>query len=174
MARGPRRNLRPRLPGYLRAAARVVATLALPALAVGCAPRAGAAPAPADASAPARSDPKDCRRVSSTRDRGPQLINRGEIKAAIQALYPPQLVQTGVTGESRVRFVVDCDGTVRPGSIQVVSATLDAFRAPSAEVVSKMRFRPGRVAGSIVPVETGMPIIWTLIRGPKPAVEQGP
>lgn len=94
----------------------------------------------------------------------PKLINGSEMERALQRAYPALLRDAGITGNAVLRFVIDDDGRVEPGSVSVVSASHDAFGEASVQVANKMRFRPAKVAGRNVRVLISMPIQWQLDR----------
>lgn len=94
----------------------------------------------------------------------PQLRNASEVQRLLQRLYPPLLRDAGITGQVQMRFVVNAQGRVDPGSVSVVSATHDAFGEATTKVVEKMRFSPAKVGGRAVPVLVSIPISWTLER----------
>jgi TonB family protein len=94
----------------------------------------------------------------------PQLLNGSEVQALLAEMYPPLLRDAGVTGQAVMKFVVDAEGAVVPGSIVVVSSTHTGFAEASAAVVAAMRFSPAGVRGRAVPVLVNIPISWTLER----------
>ncbi|HEV2146451.1 MAG TPA: energy transducer TonB [Longimicrobiaceae bacterium] len=94
----------------------------------------------------------------------PELRNRAEVARLLQRLYPPLLRDAGITGQATIKFVVNAQGRVDPGSISVVSSTHDAFGEASTKVGEKMSFKPAKVGGRAVPVLVTMPVSWTLER----------
>lgn len=94
----------------------------------------------------------------------PVLQNAAEVQRLLQRLYPPLLRDAGITGQVQMKFVVNGQGRVDPGSVSVMNATHDAFGDASSKVVERMRFRPARVGGRPVPVLVQIPISWTLER----------
>ncbi len=92
----------------------------------------------------------------------PRLLNADEVQAILAEVYPPLLRGAGITGLVQMKFVVDAEGAVVPGSIVVLSATHPGFAGASAAVVAAMRFSPARVLGRAVPVLVQIPISWTL------------
>lgn len=92
----------------------------------------------------------------------PKLTNAAEVQRLLQRLYPPLLRDAGITGQATIKFVVDAEGRVDPGTISVVSATHDAFGEASTKVGEKLKFKPAKVGGRPVPVLVTMPITWTL------------
>lgn len=61
--------------------------------------------------------------------------------------YPPQLAQSSVSGEVRVRFDVDTLGRPVVGSFTVVASPHPAFSDAVKRVLSDMRFEPARTPG---------------------------
>jgi hypothetical protein len=92
----------------------------------------------------------------------PQLLNAVEVQAILAEMYPPLLRGAGITGLTEMKFVVDAEGAVVPGSIVAVSTTHQGFAEASAVVVAAMRFSPATVLGRAVPVLVQIPISWTL------------
>ncbi|HYW13955.1 MAG TPA: TonB family protein [Longimicrobium sp.] len=94
----------------------------------------------------------------------PRPSNVDSLRAALQASYPPALLQAGAGGRVHVAFVVAADGTV--GQAQVISSTDPAFDAPTLASVAVLRFTPGMRGGSPVATRVEIPIDW---RAPPPA-----
>lgn len=94
----------------------------------------------------------------------PALRNGAEMQRVLQRLYPPLLRDAGITGQTQLRFVVDGEGRVEPGSVTVVSSTHGGFQDASLRAAEKFRFRPARIGGRGVRVVITMPITWTLDR----------
>ena len=61
--------------------------------------------------------------------------------------YPPQLAQSSVSGEVRVRFEVDTLGRPIVGSFTVVASPHPAFSDAVKRVLPDMRFEPARTPG---------------------------
>ncbi len=94
----------------------------------------------------------------------PRPSNVDSLRAALQASYPPALLQAGTGGRVHVAFVVAPDGTV--GQAQVISSTDPAFDAPTLASVAVLRFTPGMRGGSPVATRVEIPIDW---KAPPPA-----
>jgi hypothetical protein len=97
-------------------------------------------------------------------DTQPNLINRTEIAAWIDRLYPAELRAAGTRDVSLVQFVVERDGLVDPTTLKVVSSSDERLEVPSVLVVERFRFQPGIYHGRPVRVLVQMPITWE----PKP------
>ncbi len=96
----------------------------------------------------------------------PRPSNVDSLRAALQASYPPALLQAGAGGRVHVAFVVATDGTV--GQAQVISSTDPAFDEPTLSSVAVLRFTPGMRGGSAVATRVEIPIDW---KAPPPAQE---
>lgn len=92
----------------------------------------------------------------------PALRNAGEIEALLERVYPDRLRRAGVTGETRLQFVVGTDGRVEPESVVVVASSHPAFDEPAIRAVRRMRFAPASVMGRPVRVIIDLPVRWTI------------
>lgn len=99
-------------------------------------------------------------------DAPPRVTNAPEMRAALQASYPPARLHAGTDGSVMVSFVVVADGSVRQA--RIVSSSDSAFDAPSLGAVALLRFTPGQVGGSPVSTRVDLPINW---QAPEPAPE---
>jgi len=95
----------------------------------------------------------------------PSLRNADDVQRALQRVYPPMLRDAGVTGQTVLQFVIDENGRVEPGSVEVVSSSDDQFAAAARRVVSSMRFSPAKIHGRTVRVTTTLPVSWVLANG---------
>jgi TonB family protein len=64
--------------------------------------------------------------------------------------YPPSLQSAGLEGRVTVRFVIDAEGRVEPGSIRITSAGHPGFEGSARETIRNTVFRPARVRGRAV------------------------
>ncbi|HEU0080104.1 MAG TPA: TonB family protein [Longimicrobiaceae bacterium] len=92
----------------------------------------------------------------------PALRNTAEMQQVLQRMYPELLRDAGIAGQTQLRFVVDAEGRVEPGSVTVVSATHPGVEAPSLRAAERFRFRPAKIGGRGVRVVISMPITWKL------------
>jgi periplasmic protein TonB len=92
----------------------------------------------------------------------PDLSNRSQVQRSIERNYPPLLRDAGVTGQVLLRFRVNEDGSVDPGSISIESTTHDAFGDAAKRVIERARFRPARVGGRAVKVWVTLPVNFQL------------
>lgn len=90
----------------------------------------------------------------------PTLASPGQARALIDGSYPANLRSAGVTGRVQVQFVVAPDGTVEPGSVEVIAATAAAFADAARSIVPKLKFRPGRKNGTAVRTRVVLPITY--------------
>jgi TonB family protein len=97
----------------------------------------------------------------------PRPSNVDSLRAALQAAYPPALLQAGAGGRVHVAFVVAADGSV--GQAQVITSTDPAFDSPTLASVAVLRFTPGMRGGSAVATRVEIPIDW---QAPPPAAEE--
>lgn len=72
----------------------------------------------------------------------PRLANRGAAVLGMREAYPPLLRDAGVSGETTATFLVLPDGSVSRGSIRVERVSAEDFRAPTRQVVARLRFAP--------------------------------
>jgi TonB family protein len=61
--------------------------------------------------------------------------------------YPPTLQAAGLEGRVSVRFVIDGEGRVEPGSVRITSATHAGFEESARETIIRTLFRPARARG---------------------------
>lgn len=97
------------------------------------------------------------RQTWSTRDILMQMIG-----SPTPPRFPEALRRAGVEGDVVVRFVVDTTGRVDMGSIEVVSATHDAFVVAVREALAKFRFSPSMAGERKVKALAVMPFRFTL------------
>ncbi|HEX2080292.1 MAG TPA: TonB family protein [Longimicrobium sp.] len=88
----------------------------------------------------------------------PQLLNHDEVAMSVVRRYPAGLRDRGVNGEVLLRFFVQQDGRVAPGSARTLRATHVGFIPAAATIVEGMRFRPARRNGQVVGVWVTQPI----------------
>jgi protein TonB len=92
----------------------------------------------------------------------PSLRNQENVQRQLERVYPPSLRDSGVTGETVLQFVIDENGRVEPGTVEVVSSSNEAFSAAARRIVGTMRFSPARSHGRTVRVTTTVPVRWTI------------
>lgn len=95
----------------------------------------------------------------------PELANRAEVQKALSRNYPPLMRDAGISGTVTVRFRITRTGTVDPSSVEVVESTHEAFSEAAVRVVTRMRFSPGKLHASPVPVWVTLPVTFTIANG---------
>ena len=59
--------------------------------------------------------------------------------------YPKELMEKGIEGYAKMRFVVDSTGKIDLGTVQTLESTNPGFIAAVREAIPGMRFRPAKV-----------------------------
>ena len=88
----------------------------------------------------------------------PRPVNVADLRAALDAGFPPERLARGAGGTVNVSFVVGADGAVRQA--RVVSSTDAAFDAPSLSALAVLRFSPATEGGAPVATRVEIPIQW--------------
>jgi TonB family protein len=88
----------------------------------------------------------------------PRPVNVADLRAALDAGFPPERLAQGAGGTVNVSFVAGADGAVRQA--RVVSSTDAAFDAPSVSALAVLRFSPATVGGTPVATRVEIPIQW--------------
>jgi len=99
---------------------------------------------------------------ASSADTQPELTNKRQAEMALQRAYPPRLRDGGVAGHTTVMLIIDKDGNVEPGSVQVQESTHDAFKDAAVRAVERFHFKPATLRGRPVAVLVTLPIAWEL------------
>ncbi|MDQ3309094.1 MAG: energy transducer TonB [Gemmatimonadota bacterium] len=89
---------------------------------------------------------------------------RRDLGRLLERNYPPNLRDSGVTGQAVMQFVVDENGRVEGSTIKVISSTHDAFGDASRDVLRQARFTPARVGSRKVRMMLQLPITWAVSR----------
>ena len=100
--------------------------------------------------------------AESAVDVRPSLRNAADVQRALERVYPEQLRDAGVTGETVLQFVIDENGRVEAGSVEILSSSNDQFAAAARRIVSSMRFSPAKSGGRTVRVTTTLPVTWAI------------
>lgn len=100
--------------------------------------------------------------AESAVDVRPSLRNAAEMQRALERVYPEALRSAGVTGETVLQFIIDENGRVESGSVEIVSSSNDEFAAAARRIVSSMRFSPAKAGGRTVRVTTTLPVTWAI------------
>lgn len=88
-------------------------------------------------------------------------LERNGLARLMERNYPPHLRDARVSGRALVEVIVDTDGRVRPGSAKVIETSHPAFEDATLRAAERFRFRPAKIAGTIVPVKVAIPVVWT-------------
>lgn len=88
----------------------------------------------------------------------PEIVNLREVQRILERNYPRQYADAGVAGQVQVKFLIDEEGRVAPGSVTVVTASHEAFGEAASRAVERFRFRPIVYRGAPVRVWVTMPI----------------
>ncbi|WP_420129298.1 TonB family protein [Longimicrobium sp.] len=104
--------------------------------------------------------PPDSGRVYELEDveTQPRPVNVADLRAALDAGFPPERLAQGAGGTVNVSFVVGADGAVRQA--RVVSSTDAAFDAPTLSALAVLRLSPATVGGTPVATRVELPIQW--------------
>ena len=90
----------------------------------------------------------------------PEALNGLSMAKLLSRAYPRSLLARGVGGDVKLRFVVDREGRVEPGSITVLSYEGEEFALLTVRYLHMLRFRPGYLSGRPVRVSVEMPVRW--------------
>jgi TonB family protein len=113
----------------------------------------GEAPAPDEPPAPEE------RELTGLVETTPTLVDPEGFTRLLLQEYPPLLRDAGVSGEVRVRFVVDQNG--RATEVVVLHSTHVEFVGPTRRVLGRVRFVPATVQGLPVRARVELPITWS-------------
>jgi TonB family protein len=78
--------------------------------------------------------------------------------------YPPEMVAANIEGTVLLQFVLETDGHVNRGAVEILQSTHEAFEAPARAMIVGCRFRPGRVRKQAVRVLVQMPVVFALAK----------
>lgn len=87
----------------------------------------------------------------------PRLRNAGDMRAALEAAYPPSLREQGIGGTTNVWFLIDADGAVQRVLVNASSGH-DAIDDAALEVARTMEFTPAYNREKRVPVWVALDI----------------
>ncbi len=88
----------------------------------------------------------------------PGLKSTRQAQQVILRSYPQALQDARVEGRVQLRFVVDANGKVEAGTIQVVATPVEALGEAAVEAIAKIEFEPGKKDGRPVRTLVVMPI----------------
>ena len=90
----------------------------------------------------------------------PSLASVANFQRVVSEGYPEELRRRRLGGIAEIAFVVDANGKVEPGSVEIVDATQPAFGEAAKLALLQTGFRPGKMSGSPVRVKVSLPIIY--------------
>lgn len=90
----------------------------------------------------------------------PKLTSSADAARIIQESYPEDLKRRKVGGLVEVQFVVDVEGNVIAGSVEVIDATQTALGEAARKAVTKLTFEPAKLNGSKVKSKVVLPIVY--------------
>ena len=82
----------------------------------------------------------------------PRLADVKQAGKAINKAYPRSLQRRGIGGRVQLRFVVDADGKVDSGTVEIVAASVEELGEAAKMAAVELLFVPGKIDGS--PVKT--------------------
>ena len=88
----------------------------------------------------------------------PSFESAKQAQGTIARSYPTDLLEAGIGGTVRVRFVVDAEGNVSSRSVEVIAASSEVLGDAAARAVTNIRFVPGKRDGSAASTLVEMPI----------------
>ncbi len=89
----------------------------------------------------------------------PKLASASQATRLIQGSYPAMLKNSGVGGTVQMEMVVDKDGKVEPGSVEVASSNAQLAEAAKG-VATKLEFYPGKVKDTAVRSRVVLPLVY--------------
>lgn len=93
----------------------------------------------------------------------PRLASATAAAKLIQDSYPEDLKRRKVGGLVELQFVVDAQGNVVAGTVEVVDATQTALGEAAKKVITRFTFAPGKVNGKQVKSKVVLPIVYKVM-----------
>ena len=93
----------------------------------------------------------------------PKLASATSAAKLIQDSYPEDLKRRKVGGLVELQFVVDAQGNVVAGSVEVVDATQTALGEAAKKVITRFTFEPGKLNGNKVKSKVVLPIVYKVM-----------
>lgn len=90
----------------------------------------------------------------------PKLSSSTTAARLIQESYPDDLKRRKVGGLVELQFVVDAQGNVVAGTIEIVDATQTTLGEAAKKAVSGFQFEPGKLNGAKVKTKVVLPIVY--------------
>ncbi|MEO7996538.1 MAG: energy transducer TonB [Gemmatimonadaceae bacterium] len=93
----------------------------------------------------------------------PKLSSTTTAAKLIQDSYPEELKRKKVGGLVELQFVVDAQGNVVAGSVEVVDATQTELGEAAKKMASRLTFEPGKLNGAKVKSKVVLPIVYKVM-----------
>jgi periplasmic protein TonB len=93
----------------------------------------------------------------------PKLTSTATAAKMIQDSYPEELKRRKVGGLVELQFVVDAQGNVVAGTVEVVDATQTALGEAAKKMASRLTFEPGKFNGAKVKSKVVLPIVYKVM-----------
>lgn len=90
----------------------------------------------------------------------PRLSSASTAARLIQESYPEDLKRRKVGGMVELQFIVDAQGNVVAGSVEIVDATQTTLGEAAKKAVAGFQFEPGKVNGAKVKTKVVLPIVY--------------
>lgn len=90
----------------------------------------------------------------------PKLVSAAAAARLIARSFPEDLRRAGTGGTVQLQFIIDRNGKVEPGSVEVLATPAPALAAAAKAVAEKMEFVPGKKDGASVRARVQLPITY--------------
>ena len=90
----------------------------------------------------------------------PKISSTVAATKVIQESYPEDLKRRKVGGLVELQFVVDAQGNVVAGTVEIVDATQTALGEAAKKAVTRFTFEPGKLNGNKVKSKVVLPIVY--------------
>ncbi len=90
----------------------------------------------------------------------PSLASIQTFQRVVSDSYPEDMKRRRMGGIAEITFIVDANGKVEPGSVEIVDATQPAFGEAAKKAVIEAGFKPGKVSGTAVRTKVSLPIVY--------------
>ncbi len=90
----------------------------------------------------------------------PSLASIQTFQRVVSDSYPEDMKRRRMGGIAEIAFIVDANGKVEPGSVEIVDATQPAFGEAAKKAVIEAGFKPGKVSGNPVRTKVSLPIVY--------------
>ena len=93
----------------------------------------------------------------------PKISSSVAAATLIQNSYPEELKRRKVGGLVELQFVVDAQGNVVAGTVEIVDATQTALGEAAKKAVTRFIFEPGTLNGNRVKTKVVLPIVYKVM-----------